>query len=259
MAILIEKYLSRWRAIQIFGRNDRNLPYHEHLSYDFSKQFDDFNGPVIDTNKWTVNNGGGASAASPAIDVGLVNGAIKMVTGTAGDSTASSTLAGGRHFRGDQNAIIQARVKIETVITSVKVEIGFRDAITNGAIVNVKATPTFTATDGACWILDTNENANWDGLGVANAVVATSLKPANTSVNLAASTYGTFQVALVDGVAYFSAFDVDGKRIYGPTGVAAAVTKTVLLSPHIYIEARNGTSKTLNVDYVLAYQARTSV
>jgi len=256
MALLISNYQSRWLLKQ---KHTGNLyGFFEHFSEDIHRQEDDFHGPIIDPNKWTGANGGGASAASPAIDVGLVGGAIKMVTGTAGDSTASSTLAGGRHFRGDMNAIMQARVKIETVLTSVKVEIGFRDAITNGAIVNVKATPSFTATDGACWILDTNENVNWDGLAVANAVAATSLKPANAAVNLVASTYGTFQVALVDGVAFFSAFDVDGKRIYGPIAVAAAVTKTVVLSAHVYIEARNATSKTLNVDKVKAYAARTT-
>src|SRR3990167_1861815 len=70
-------------------------------AWDVSRMEDDFHGPVIDAGKWTVGNGAGAGAASPAIDVGLANGAIKMVTGTAGDDTAASVLAGGRHFTGD--------------------------------------------------------------------------------------------------------------------------------------------------------------
>lgn len=252
--------LTRQFLKKFFGGRDRMYSYFAAKAWDVcTEPTDDFTGPTINTYKWTVGNGGGASAASPAISVGVANGIITCVTGTAGDNTASSTLAGGRHFYGQNNAIITARVAISAVVTSVKVEIGFRDAITTTsaahAVVNVKATPTFTSTDGAVWILDTNDNAYWEGIAVANGTAATTCEAA---ISPTAATYEYLQVALVEGVAYYSRFNADGKRTYGPTAQAAAVTSTVLLSPHVTIEARNTTSKSLFVDAVWCYQGRTT-
>lgn len=251
--------LSRAALKKLMTGRDRHYDFFSTEAWDVFSFKEDFNGPTIDTYRWTVGNGGGLSAASPAISVGVVNGIITMVTGTAGDNTASSTLAGGRHFRGDSNAIITARLAISAVVTNVKVEVGFRDAITTTAaahaVVDAKATPTFTSTDGAVWILDTADNAYWEGVAVANTTGATTLEAA---ISPTAATYEYLQVALVDGVAFYSRFDADGYRTYGPTAQAAAVTATVLLSPHLTIEAKNTTSKSLFVDAVWLYQARTS-
>lgn len=251
--------LTRAFLKKLYGSRDRRYGVMAVNAWDICRFHDDFIGPVIDTNKWTVGNGAGAGAASPAISVGVVNGIITMDTGTAGDSTASSTLAGGRHFRGDQNPILTARIAISAVVTGVKVEVGFRDAITTTAaahaVVNVKATPTFTATDGAVWILDTTNNAYWEGVAVANTVAATTLAAA---ISPTAAIYEYLQVALVDGVAYYSRFDANGRLTYGPTAQAAAITSTVLLAPHLTIEARNVTGKSLFVDAIWVYQARTS-
>ena len=251
--------LTRAFLKKIVGGRDRRYSFLAPLAWDVCPIKDDFTGPVIDAGLWTVGNGAGASAASPAISVGVVNGIITMVTGTAGDNTASSTLAGGRHFRGDQNPVLIARVAISSVVTSVKVEIGFRDAITTTAgahfVVDAKAPPTFTSTDGAVWVIDTADNANWEGVAVANGTAATTVE---AGISPTASTYEYLQVALVDGVAYYSRFDANGYLTYGPTAQAAAVTATVLLSPHIAIEAKNATSKSLFVDAVWVYQARTS-
>jgi len=251
--------LTRAFLKKIYGGRDRRYDYMAPQAWDVFSFIDDFNGPVINTDKWTVGNGGGTSVASPAISVGVANGAIAMVTGTSGDNTASSTLAGGRHFMGQNNAIITARVAISAVVTSVKVEIGFRDAITTTAaahaVVNVKTTPTFTGTDGAVWILDTDDNAYWEGVAVANGTGATTVEAA---ISPTALTYEYLQVALVGTVAYYSRFNADGKCTYGPTAQAGAVTATTLLSPHICVEARNATSKTLLVDAVWLYQGRTT-
>src|SRR3990167_3843621 len=195
--------LSRLALKQFMGGSDRLHAYLGVTGMDVCEVKDDFTGPVIDAGKWTVGNGAGASAASPAISVGVVNGIITMVTGTAGDNTASSTLAGGRHFRGDQNPVLIARVAISAVVTSVKVEIGFRDAITTTAgahfVVDVKATPTFISTDGAVWVLDTADNEFWEGVAVANGTAATTVEAA---ISPTAAAYEYLQVALVDGLAY---------------------------------------------------------
>lgn len=250
-------YLSRAFLKSIVGGRDRRYSLFLPNMMDICSLEDDFTGPTIDGYKWTGGNGAGASAASPAISVGVANGIITMVTGTAADNTACSTLAGGRHFYGQNNAVITARVAL-TVITSVKVEIGFRDAITTTnaahAVVNVKATPTFTATTGAVWILDTNDNAYWEGVA-QGAAAATTVEAA---ISPTVDTYEYLQVALVGTVAYYSRFDANGLRTYGPKAQAGAVVATTLLSPHITVEARNATTKSLYVDKVWVYQARTT-
>ena len=250
--------LTRGFLKKVVGGRDRRYNLFLPNMWDLCSFKDDFNGPTLDAYRWTVGNGAGASAASPVVSAGVVNGMITMVTGTAGDNTASSTLAGGRHFAGANNAIITARVAI-SVITGVKVEIGFRNAITtaaaNHALVATKATPTFTGTDGAVWILDTDDNGYWEGVAVANTIGATTVEAAISPV---ANTYEYLQVALVDGVAYYSRFDANGLCTYGPVAQAAAVTAATLQSPHICIEARNATTKALYVDAVWLYQARTT-
>ena len=263
MAKPLNAQLSLTQLKKIMGTKDTNRLYGwlQLESVDVDPLHDSFHGPVIDTNKWTVGNGGGASAASPAIDVGKQNGQAKMVTGTAGDNTASSVLVSGRHFTGDTNAIILVRLNINTAVTNVKVEIGFKDNILtsagNGPVVNVMATPTFVATDGVAWCYDTNNTGvGWEGLGRANSVAATT----DTGYNIApvADTFETLGIALLDGVAFFMHFDQHGSPNYTMKGMAAAVTKTVLLAPYVYVEARSATSKTIDVDFVRAYSFRTT-
>ena len=251
--------LTRAALKQYYATQHRMYKWFSARAWDVCSIHDDFQGPVIDTNRWTVGNGGGAGVASPAVSVGLVNGQITMVTGTANDNTASSTLKGGRHFYGQNNAIILARIAIVSVVTGVKVEIGFSDAITTAAadhaVVATKATPTFTGTDGVVWILDTTDNVYWEGVAVANTVAAVTVEAAISPV---ASTFEYLQVALVGTVAFFSRFDAAGRRTYGPVAQAAAVTANVLLAPHVTIEARDATSKDLRVDALWVYQGRTT-
>lgn len=252
---------------KFFGTRDRLYSYLASVSaLDLAGYKDDFTGPVIDTNKWTVGNGGGAGAVSPAVIAGSVGGQVRLTTGTANNNTAASTLVSGRHFRGDLNAIIVARVELVTAVTTMKVEVGFKDNILttagNGAVVNVKATPSFTATDGVCWCYDTNDTGRgWEGLGVANTTAATTDTGYNTVP--VADTFEYLMIELIDGAAYFSRFNADGRRTYiGGAGtgrpMALAVTATVLLAPYVYVEARSANSRNVDVDMVAVWSARST-
>ena len=129
---------------------------------------DDFLGDTLRTDIYTVSNGGGASAASPVINDNSLNGICDFVTGTAGDSTASSELSSGLAFRGDRSCVMVALLAVD-VITSVKIEVGFTDVNNDPGAVNVKATPTFNATDCALWVFDTNDSGiGWEGLAANN-------------------------------------------------------------------------------------------
>ena len=233
---------------------------------------DDFLGDTLRTDIYTVANGGGASAASPVITADTLNGVCDFVTGTAGDSTASSELSTGLAFRGDRSCVMVALLAVD-IITSVKIEVGFTDVATDAGAVAIKATPTFNATDCALWVLDTNDNTNWEGVAANNgdtspmATVEAGISPTAATnewlmVELLRTDSANSQCAVI-----FRRFTEAGQMTYGPeVGSSTAIggqadpqgpNSNVLLTPWIYVEARNATSKTLSLDYLNAWQFRT--
>ena len=233
---------------------------------------DDFMGDTLRTDIYTVSNGGGASAASPVITADSLNGICDFVTGTAGDSTASSELSTGLAFRGDRSCVMVALLAVD-IITSVKIEVGFTDVATDAGAVAIKATPTFNATDCALWVLDTNDNTNWEGVAANNgdtspmATVEAGISPTAATnewlmVELLRTDSANSQCAVI-----FRRFTEAGQMTYGPeVGSSTAIggqadpqgpNSNVLLTPWIYVEARNATSKTLSLDYWNAWQFRT--
>lgn len=229
----------------------------------------EFLGDTLSTDLYTVSNGGGASAASPVITAGTLNGVADFVTGTAGDSTASSEIALGLNWRGDHGAIMVACLAVD-VITGVKIEVGFTDALADPGAVAVKATPTFNATDCALWILDTDNNANWEGVAANNGDTA-PMDTVEAGISPTAGTYEWLMVELVESddtnsecAVVFRRFTQSGLMTFeeiggGIEGTAQGPNSNVLLTPWIYVEARNATSKTLSVDYFGCWQLRAAV
>src|SRR3990167_2663996 len=230
---------------------------------------DDFLGDTLRTDIYTVSNGGGASAASPVITGGALNGVCDFVTGTAADSTASSELSTGLNFRGDHGAVMVACLTVD-IITGVKIEVGFTDALNDPGAVAVKATPTFNATDCALWILDTDNNANWEGVAANNGDTA-PMDTVEAGISPTAGTYEWLMVELVESddtnsecAVVFRRFTQSGLMTFeeiggGIEGTAQGPNSNVLLTPWIYVEARNATSKTLSVDYFGCWQLRAAV
>ena len=232
---------------------------------------DDFGGDTLNTFLYGVSNGGGNDAVDPVIPGTLVvNGGIEMVTGDANGATASSDLNAGLTMRGDHGAVVVAYLAVD-VTTDVKIEMGFTDATGDAGAVATKATPSFTATDCALWVYDTDDSGTgWEGLaansGTSNPM--TVVTPA-TAISPAANIYQWLMVELIENddsnsecAVEFSIFDVDGLRIFNEVGGQVnnqGPNSNVLLTPWIYIEARSAASKTLSVDYFGAYQYRTAV
>ena len=250
---------------------DKNglYPALERLSVDTVRLEDDFMGDTLNTFTYTVSNGGGASAASPVITAGALNGICDFVTGTAGDSTASSELCVGLQFRGDRGCVMLACLTVD-IITGVKIEVGFTDALTDPGAVNVKATPSFTATDCALWVFDTNDSGvGWEGLAANNGTTS-PMTTVEAAISPVAGTYEWLMVELIESddansecAVVFRRFSADGKMTYeslggGIEGAAQGPNGDVLLTPWVYVEARNATSKTLSLDYWGVWQRRTS-
>lgn len=243
------------------GKN-RLYPLLEHQTLDTVPWADDFLGSTIRT-EYTVANGGGSSAASPVVQAGTLNGIARFVTGTSGNSTASSELALGLTFRGDQSAVVVACLKVSS-ISAVKIEVGFTDALADAGAVATKATPTFNADDCAVWIFDTVDNANWEGVAANNK----DTSPATTleaGISPVADTYEWLMVELhefdesnnVTSITWRRFTQAGGQTFSGITQ-SAGPNANVLLTPWIYVQAHDGTSKNLDVDYFGAWQRRTT-
>lgn len=255
---------------RIMGQS-RLYPFIERHSLDVVQMKpggDDFMGDTLDTFTYTVANGGGAGAATPVITGGALNGILDMVTGTAAGSTASSEICSGLNYRGDHGCVMVACLAL-SAITNVKVEVGFTDVLDDPGAVATKATPTFTAADCALWVLDTNDNAYWEGMA-ANNTSTLPMATVEAAISPTAATYEWLMVELIESddtnsecAVEFSRFNADGYLTYraigGGVGSTQGPNSNVLLTPWIYVEARNATSKTLSVDYWNCWQFRSAV
>ena len=106
-------------------------------------------------------------------------------------------------MRGDHGAVIVACLTVD-IITGVKIEMGFTDVATDPGAVNVRATPTFNATDCALWCFDDNDNGNWEGVAANNqdtnpmANVTGALAIQGAAFAPVAATYEWLMIELVE-------------------------------------------------------------
>ena len=242
---------SRYALQRVLGGNDDIYPFLELGTLEMFTFDDDFEGGTIKVGYTTTVSGAGSTAL--ALVAGNTNGMARMESGTA--DAGRSAASRGLHLRGELNAGIAVRMQL-SAITSVKAEIGFNDALAPaGGIVNVKATPSFTATDGCCWIIDTTNNANWEGLGVQNGTAATTIAAAIAPV---AATYEWLVIALNGTTAHYMRLNTDGKLTYGPTAQTNAVRAAIDLTPWIMVQARTGSAnRQFDIDRMFVWQRRT--
>lgn len=252
------------------GGASRLFPFAEWLSPDTTHWEDHFLGPTIDSNRYTLANGGGSGAVSPAIQAGVNNGVARLTTGTNNDNTASSELAGGLNFRGDHGAVFLTCFS-NSSWDNTKVEAGFTDALNDAGAVAIKANPTFNADDCAVWILDTTDTgAGFEGVATNNKDT-NPMATVEAAITPVAGTFEWFMVELIETDAAnnqcavaFRRFSADGlltfEQIGGGAGdgVDQGPNGNVLLTPWLYHEARNATSKDLDVRYIGYWQRGTT-
>ena len=196
----------------------------------------------------------GAASAAAAISTGVVNGAALLDAGT--DNAGRSDLSWGLHYQAQLNAIYIARFSINTLTTR-KFEIGFTDVIsgTDAGAVNVKATPTFNATNCVVLVYDTDDDTNLTLVGNKAGTAATV---ADFSTALSAATYYYFGVALFgDDNAKGFLLDANGALLEEET-IEDAVTADTLLTPWLFVQNRAANAGSMTVDYHRAYQRRTT-
>jgi hypothetical protein len=186
-------------------------------------------------------------------------GSARMTTGTTND--AVSCMSKDLICRGEYNAVMAVRLKIDD-IDAMKVEVGFRDSAASvTGIVNVLNTPSFSATNGCCWVYDTDATIEtWMAEGVKAGAAATGVTLATTAGGAApvAATYQTMVVALMDNNAYFSRYSADGRKQGETIMLTDCNTAATPVAPSVFVQTRDTTTHHLDIDFFKVWQLRRS-
>ena len=232
-------------------------------SFDICKWEDDFLSGVLTSSVYTTAATGSGSAVAAAVLAPSASanewGNIRLTTGTTNDGVSSMSLP--LQCQGDYNAVMAIRYRI-SAIANVKIEIGFRDSVasTTGT-VNALDTPSFSASNGCCWVFDTDATVDtWAAEGVKATSAATGVTLATTAGGAApvADTYQTMVVALMEDNAYFDRYSADGRKQGATIMLTDCNTGSVNLAPAVFVQTRNTTSKNLDVDFFKMWQLRRS-
>ena len=229
--------------------NDKVFSLLELLTLNIDKWDDSFQGDTLHGGYQSTASGAGSAAA--AIVEGTVGGIVRLVTGTA--DAGRSDLSLGLHYRGNLNAVVAVRIQVD-VITSLKIEVGFTDVVsgTDAGAVDLKATPSFNATNCALWILDTNDNAYWEGVAAQAGAAATTVEAA---ISPTAAEWEWLIVALKDTAAKYIRLNGDGEKSYESDWQTSAMTAATNLTPWVFAQARTGSaSKNVDIDRIICWQ-----
>lgn len=242
------------------GGRDKLYPFFEMNCIDFVKFEDDFIGKLDVTYRWGSN----VSATATLTDnvAQTENGICRLTTGT----TANNYIAlfpnadegeEGAAFVGNNSPVIWVRLK-SNLATDLKIEVGFGVNDADAGVVNSLSGPSATATDGVVMIYDTSDTGNlhWQGFSVKAS--GTPAKVETCSLLPVADTYEWVGVAIQAGAVKYMHMDAYGNPNYESGWQAAAVTATTRFVPWIFVQTRSTTSKLVDIDYMIAYQRRTS-
>jgi hypothetical protein len=242
------------------------------LSVDMNMFMDDFMDSTnadMDNRYTRACTGGGAAGVVLTLEANQEWGSAKMTTGAGNDQISAMSL--GTICKGDNNAVMAVRYKINTAALS-KIEIGFRDSVANNTagIVNVLNTPSFNGSSpsGCCWVYDTDATvATWKAAGVNAGTAATTIGLTASSPHTSASNngalpiddvYQTMVVAMLEDNAYFSRYNVDGKKQGATLMVSGSQLGSTLLAPSVFVQSRSTSTRVLDIDFFKMWQLRRS-
>jgi len=181
---------------------------------------------------------------------------LDVGAGSAADNEYGGQALSHLQWKGDLNAFFVARIKISNIAT-VKVEVGFTDAITGDAgAVNTLASYSTTADDWCGWIIDTDDTATWQATGVKATTEATK----NESSSIVAPVNDTYQYlgVFLDGDnAMFMQWDASGRKVGETLSVDSAIEGGTAVCPWVFVQNRAGTqARNITLDYFMVGQRR---
>ena len=210
---------------------------------EYVSKWEDFLGAPTDT--WPAGYGYPATIGTGTEVIGITSaagGTLTLTTGNAGSDTAGQGF--GLNWSGDRGFYFICRLKMTTRITNVKFECGMTDAVDDDGAVTTKATPAFTATDCALFVLDTTEDAAVTFVSNGGTTDAN----ADWSGTLAADTY--FVVEIVGRGPTDTTGDNVMGFINGQLVGSGNINGASRLTPWWYIEdLAQSAATTLTVDY----------
>ncbi len=227
---------------------------------------DDFFGDTVNTTYDTYTNNSGTVTCVSNVAGGQV--LIDTIGSTNGDYI--SFFMPNKPCGGQYNSVIAARFTAITAVTDSKFEIGFIDSPTNTiGVVNALATPTFLATNGACWCYDTNDTGYWQAVGVMAGVGMTvnevagvgKIEPTYFGVDNAAPVASTYQwliVALQGTAVRFIALNANGGQVYDSDWIEDGITAATAVSPYVLVRTRTTANKQARLDYFGFWSRRTT-
>ena len=181
---------------------------------------------------------------------------LDVGAGSAGDNEYGGQALSHLQWKGDLNAFFVARIKISNIAT-VKVEVGFTDAITGDAgAVNTLGSYSTTADDWCGWIIDTDDTATWQATGVKATTEATK----NESSSIVAPVNDTYQYlgVFLDGDnAMFMQWDASGRKVGETLSVDSAIEGGTAVCPWVFVQNRGaGQARNITLDYFMVGQRR---
>jgi hypothetical protein len=215
---------------------------------------DDFLGDTLHGGYGSKTNGSGAEITG--IVANTVNGICRLTTGTADDGYAGIPL-GETNFQGDLNPVLLARVRANSAVTTLKIEVGWTDSEGDAGAVNSLATPSFTATDCAVWCVDTDDTAYWQATSAGSSLTPspTKIEP-GSNATLTADQWDWFAVAIETNTASF--WYKSGSKGWVDAGsITTAIEGGNNILPWVFAQARAGAaSRTVDIDRIIAWQDR---
>ncbi len=197
-------------------------------SFDYDVFQDKFWGDAL-WGEYPAAKTNGTSAAVTFTEHNL-NGYIELVSGTDNAGYAGQGL--GLQFSGDRGVLAEFIIRTPAAVTTMKFEVGLSDADDDAGAINVKATPSLTATDCAVFVVDTTDDAN-----IAFVSAQTGAAVATQDI-----------VAIAASTTYRFAVRVEGNNVTGwlngvqVAGGTHAIEGGSALTPWCFVQARAGSA-----------------
>lgn len=206
-------------------------------SFDHDVVEDKFFGNAIWASMYPTAKTNGTSAAV-TFTAGNANGFLELISGTSDDGYAGTGFS--LSWTGDRGCLFECILRTPAAITTMKFEIGLTDATDDAGAINLKSTPSLTATDCAIIVFDTDDDTNLACVS-AKAGVATATQDINTFPIAASTTYRFAVRVETDSVSYY----MNGTQIAGHDNGIEGGTK---LTPWMFVQARAGSaSRTVQI------------
>ena len=236
-------------------------PLYEYLEFfalndKFNEKFD-FRGDAISGDDWAVANGGGASAASFAINVQR-SGVIRATTGTGNGDTASASLISPAIYYGDANCGASFYWEPITAVTETRIELGFVDVVPGSTkpVVNVLATPSVNTSvvDTALRVYDHTSSTTTNQLTTIGSSITAAKATFTPLTTVAAATPAKTRIQIIGNRVYLWEDGILKASL--ATGTTDYIEGGSAIALWAYVRASSASSKSLDIDLIHVWQDR---